>query len=274
MNNIAENFAVQGGGVTDDVPSLNKVAGALRASFNSGGHSELFGPLRDFKKDNRPYLYSMMVLKMISGGMDFDSRFRPRTEREREAGSFYEDVVNHFSGNLPTIAQDMNIFAVNTGNPAGGQLKSLVDLPLTDIARGYFNKDWIGNMILTNSPVMYQTGLIGLHGNEQNNPPTATDVIAEGTGNVHQLKRPSTAFDTYNVRTYAIMDSVTQNDRRNYMLPFDAERDLVTMLKTLLMLICEIDIQAKLTNTTNTYNPASVIALGMATGLMTLSQAM
>ena len=251
--NLVKSFETQGGD-TGGVKSTKGAGAAIKAAFSDSGSKKIFGPLRDFKSDQRPYLYSLMVLKLASGGLDFDTR----------SGDFYDSVVNHFNGNVPSIAQEMNMFAVNAGIPDGGQLKSLIDLPLTDISRGYYNKNWIGNMILTDSPVLYQTGSLGKYGNEQNNAPDQKDILAEGAGNIQQVGRPQTGFDNYFVKTYALMDMITSNDLRNYMRPFDAESDLVIMIKTLLMLVCEIDIQAQLNNTSG-YPTDSVIALASDT---------
>ena len=155
------------------------------------------------------------------------------------------------------------MFAINAGAPAGGQVKALIDLPLTDTSQGYYNKNFIGKEILTPSSVMMRTGHIGRYGNEHNNPPAGDLVRAEGRANVKQVVPVSRDFLNYHVGTYAIKDSLSPDDYMNVLRPFDAEADVVIALKHILMMICEIQIAEALTATTG-YPAGSVRTLANA----------
>ena len=201
--------------------------------------------LASFGKNQAPYMWAIHHIKERTG-LDFGTR----------DGKFYKGVVDYYNQNAPSGGT--GVFAVNSGIPAGGQLKALIDLPLTDVSLGYFNDMFIGNKILTSSPVIYQTGLIGQYGNEHNVEYNKREILADGRANVRQIYPYSTNFLNYAVATYALMDTLSQNDYRNVMAPFNAERDLTIALKLLLMLVCEIDIANAITDTTG-YNASSVI---------------
>ena len=181
-------------------------------------------------------------------GLDFETR----------GSDFHNKVNQYYLQNQPRPGT--GVFAINDGIPAGGQLKALIDLPLTDTSLGYFNEKFIGKLILTNSPVIYQTGLIGQYGNEHNVEYNKREILADGRANVRQIYPYSTSFTNYAVGTYALMDTLSPADYRNYMLPFNAEQDLSIALKLLLMLVCEIDIANQLLDTAG-YEAGSVVTL-------------
>ena len=233
--------------------SLDNVADISKFAGISGG----VGPgekrkpdfLKNFSKNQRPYFEHMKLLKDQTG-LGFDSR----------KSNAYSKIIEHFDG----LYKDKGYFAINSGNPAGGQVKALIDLPLTDTSLGYFNDNFIGKDILTPSPVIQRSGHVGRYGNEHNNPPGKDDIRAEGRANVKQLFPYSREFINYLVGTFAIKDSLSPDDYMNVMRPFDAEEDVTIALKVMLMLICEIDIATTLTNTAN-YPAANVTTLANAT---------
>ena len=204
--------------------------------------------LKNFSKDHAPYFEHLQLLNHLTG-MGFDSR----------QSDDYSRIIKHFSESY----RQKSYFAVNAGNPAGGQIKALIDLPLSDTSLGYYNKNFIGKDILTPSPVIMRTGHVGRYGNEHNNPPDKNAVRAEGRANVKQLYPYSRDFLNYMVGTYAIKDSLSPDDYMNDLKPFNVEADVVIALKHILMMICEIDIAETLTTTAN-YPTESVINLSNA----------
>ena len=229
--------------------SMEGVASASQFSGLSGGLGvgvrKKPKTLENFSKDPSAYFNRLKLLRDQTL-LNFDSR----------GGKNYSQIIEHFSNNY---AQN-GYFAVNGGNPAGGQIKALIDLPLSDVSQGYFNDSFIGKDILTPSPVIMRSGHIGTYGNEHNNPPDKDDIRAEGRANVKQMYPVSRDFLNYLVGTFAIKDSLSPDDYMNVIKPFDAEADSIMGLKAILMLICEIDIANVLTDTTN-YPAGSVSTL-------------
>ena len=231
-----------------DAKSLGAFGGGL-----GGGERRTPEIVENFSKNSLPYFERLNTLRNQTL-LNFDSR----------GGDFYKNVLDHFSTNYQGNSYFNNAqFAVNAGNPAGGQTRALIDLPLSDVSLGYFNKNYIGMDILTPSPVMERTGHVGRYGNEHNNPPSGEQIRAEGRANVKQLNPVSRDFLNYHVGSYALKDSLSPDDYRNMMRPFDAESDVVIALKEILMLICEIEIAGFLTDTTN-YPTNSVRTLANA----------
>ena len=218
----------------DNVAEISQFGGLTGGV--GGGEKRQPDFIKNFAKNQRPCFEHMKLLKDLTM-LEFDSR----------NSNSYKKIIDRFSG----LYKQKGYFATNSGNPAGGQLKALIDLPLTDVSLGYFNDNFIGKDILTPSPVIQRSGHIGVYGNEHNNPPGKDDIRAEGRANVKQLFPYSYDFINYLVGTYAIKDSLSPDDYRNVMRPFDAEEDVTIALKVLLMLICEIDIASTLTNTAN-----------------------
>lgn len=250
--NLVKDFSIRNHAETDGVINASQ-AGAMLGGASGLGTGEV-KPTEAMKNfmDKRPsdYLFMMDLLHKISG-LGFETR----------GSQFRKDALDYFNRHAPKPGT--GLFAVNSGIPAGGQLKALVDLPLTDTSLGYFNENFIGKQILTNSPVMFQTGLIGQYGNEHNVEYNKREVLADGRANVRQIYPYSTDFTNYAVATYALMDTLSQNDYRNYRLPFNAEQDLTIAIKLLLMLVCEIDIATQIQDSTG-YPSSSVITLASA----------
>ena len=243
---LIEQMSINQHGQLDGVVSGAEATALFGGSVPAdNGTRETHEALRNFGKRPDAYLWAMHHLKERTG-LDFDDR----------SGEFHKEVVKYYNRNAPSGGT--GVFAVNSGIPAGGQLKALVDLPLTDTSLSYINKMFIGNEILTKSPVVYQTGLIGQYGNEHNVEYNKRELRADGRANVRQIYPYSTSFLNYAVATYALMDTLSENDYRNYMLPFDAEQDLTIALRLLLMLTCEIDIANAITAVAG-YPASSVI---------------
>lgn len=232
-----ENFS------TDNVQELGK----LGVILGNAGVGEKKDPayLKNFSKDQRHYMQHLQHLH-DNTGLGFSSR----------NSKGYGQIADYFFKNQGK----KGFFAVNAGNPAGGQTAALIDMPLTDVSNGYFNQAFIADQVLTDSPVMMRTGHIGRYGqdhNVYNNPDT---IRAEGSANVQQTFPVSRDFLNYNVGTFALKDSLSPDDYMNVMRPFNAEEDLTIALKQILMLSREIQLSDMLFTTAN-YPNSSVIDL-------------
>ena len=174
MDNIVKQFAIQLHGQQDGIMSSGHGAALTGGAPAGGGTRGLNPTLANFANDEASYLWAMHRIKQMTG-LDFDTR----------GSDFHDRVVEYHRQNQPQPGT--GVFAVNDGIPAGGQLKALIDLPLTDTSLGYFNENFIGKEILTKSPVVYQTGLIGQYGNEHNVEYNKREVLADGRANVRQI---------------------------------------------------------------------------------------
>ena len=228
----------------DELPKASAIKGAIGANFSRGkkGEAEYVKELR-----NDPSLYQRHLehlQTLTGGGLGFNSRGSEK----------YSQLIDLFNNtNRSSFAQ--------TGIPGGGQIQALIDLPLTDLSNGYYNMDFIGNKILTDSPVMMRTGRIGAYGNQHNVALDKDSVLAEGSADVQQVETRNMEFDNYHVRTYALQDIISPDDRMNTLRPFQPEEDITISLKLLLMLCCEIDIANQLLNAAN-YPSTNTKALG------------
>lgn len=231
------------------LPMLGGINNIGASGYSGKGEVRAHEALKNIKNNPALYFKSLHFLKsMLGEGVDFNHR----------ESKFHKKALSQYAAMAPKPG--VGYFAENTGIPAGGQLKALVDLPLTDVSLGYFNEDYFANRFLTSSPVGKQTGLIGRYGNEHNREYNKRELLADGRANVRQLYPYSNEFLNYFVATYALMDSLSPNDIANFMLPFNAEQDLVIAIKQILMLACEIDLVTQLYQTAG-YPASSVITL-------------
>ena len=247
---LVEALKVNSGQSLDGVISGAEFSGLIGPTPAGGGKREPHAALKNFSEDHSPYMWAIHLLAERVG-LEFDTR----------GGDFYEGVNAYYKQHAPRPGT--GVFATNEGIPAGGQLKALIDLPLTDTSLGYFNKMFIANMILTPSPVLYKTGLIGQYGNQHNREYNLREILAEGRANVRQVYPYESDFENYVVYSYALMDTLSPDDYRNYMAPFNAEQDLTIALRLLLMLASEIDCANKLLSVAD-YPASSVKTLAQA----------
>ena len=230
----------------DKIQQAEEIIAAVGDNFTAGKRGTA-SYLKNMANDPLSYSRHLDHIQKMTGGF---VGFNPRGSEQ------YSKILELFNqGNRSSFAQ--------TGIPGGGQVQALVDLPLTDISNGYFNDDYIGNRILTDSPVMMRTGLLGSYGNNHNVALDKNSVLAEGASTVQQVNTRDMSFENYHVRTFALQDIITPDDRMNTNKPFQAEEDITISLKQLLMLCCEIDIANQINDAAN-YPAANVETLGSA----------
>ena len=216
----------------EKIDKASDVTGVVGTNFTKG-RKGIAPYLENFAEDPTAYQNHLKHLEDLSAGtLGFNHR----------GSELYSKIID-----LYTASNRRSAFA-QTGIPGGGQIQSLIDLPLTDFSNGYFNDNYIANKILTDAPVVMRTGRIGAYGNQHNVALDKESVLAEGAASVQQVPTRDMEFDNYHVRTYALQDIVTPDDRMNTLRPFEPEEDITISLKQLLMLCCEIDLANQILN--------------------------
>lgn len=219
----------------EDIDKAKSVKGIIGANFTKGKKG-IAPYLENFAEDPTAYQEHLKHLETLTAGT---IGFNPR------GSELYSKIID-----LYTASNRRSAFA-QTGIPGGGQIESLIDLPLSDLSNGYFNDMYMAHKILTNSPVVMRTGRIGAYGNQHNVALDKDSVLAEGSSAVQQVPTRDMSFDDYHVRTYALQDVVSPDDRMNTLRPFQPEEDITISLKQLLMLCCEIDLANQMLNAAN-----------------------
>ena len=172
----------------DGIAKAKEFAKVYSGGTAKGGHLKKASPLQEnFLKTRDFSRYEQMVnfIKEQTGGrLNFSGR----------NSAFYNHIAK-FAG-------------PHTGNPAGGQQGSLIDLPLTDTSLRYENTGLIAKQVLTDNVVPRQTGRIAVYGQEHTQEKSADDIRVEGGSNISQMNTRSTGYVDYRVDSYALMDSL------------------------------------------------------------------
>lgn len=113
------------------------------------------------------------------------------------------------------------------------QFKALVDKLLTNVSNAYIPDGYISEMILPKLNVVQSSGKIGKYGSEHLR---IVPTIMGGRGGAKRLDAVSRSSTSYFVESHGLEDIVTKEDFRNVEQPFDAEKDSVMTLSTVLWL--------------------------------------
>ena len=113
------------------------------------------------------------------------------------------------------------------------QLKSQVDMLLTDASSAYIPSGHISEMVLPQIKVAQKTGLLGKYGNSHLRIETS---VIGGEGKFRRVKPVTRSTSAYNVEGHGLEGLVTKDDYRNVLLPFDAERDETVGITSILWL--------------------------------------
>lgn len=113
------------------------------------------------------------------------------------------------------------------------QLKALVDKLLTNVSNAYVPEGYISEQILPVLNVVQSTGKIGKYGNDHLR---VVPTIMGGRGGAKRLDVVTRSSNIYSVESHGLEDIVTKEDYRNVEQPFDAEKDSVLTLTTVLWL--------------------------------------
>ncbi len=109
-------------------------------------------------------------------------------------------------------------------------LTALVDVPLTQVSNGLFQEmtSFICERLLPNIPVVQQSGIIGKYGTNHLRL-HANSMGGRGEAPRVALVNPDVS-QKYYIEDHGLEEVVTPNDLRNYISPFEADRDKVMAL--------------------------------------------
>lgn len=113
------------------------------------------------------------------------------------------------------------------------QLKSQVDMLLTDASSAYIPQGHISEQVLPQVKVAQKTGLLGKYGS--NHLRIETSIIG-GEGKYRRVKPILRQTQAYNVEGHGLEGLVTKDDYGNVLKPFDAERDETMGITSILWL--------------------------------------
>lgn len=102
------------------------------------------------------------------------------------------------------------------------QSGAVVNKLLTNVSNGYFPTGFIAEKIL---PALYVPQTTGLIGKYSNNHLRIVATAHTGKGPYRQLEPITISSDTYNIADHGLQDIITENDQRNFELPYDAKMD-------------------------------------------------
>lgn len=126
------------------------------------------------------------------------------------------------------------------------QLRSLVDLLLTPVSSGYFPVGYISEQVFPVVTSAQSTGKLGVYGKEYLRIENTTKA---GQGKYRQVAIGVTSTTGYSIAGHGLEDIVTDEDYRNKLQPFDAEKDKTIGLTHMLWLEKEQIVAQALTST-------------------------
>ena len=126
------------------------------------------------------------------------------------------------------------------------QIKAQVDKLLTQASSIYVPEGYVSEMILPLVAVKQKTGLLGKYGS---NHLRIEHSLAGGRGAYRRVEPILRSTTSYNVESHGLEGLVTEDDYRNVELPYDAEKDEVLGLSTLIWLNKESALADTLTST-------------------------
>lgn len=129
---------------------------------------------------------------------------------------------------------------------SGTQMRAVIDKLLTNVALGYFPTGMICEKVFPNLQVVQTTGKIGKFGKAHLR---ITNSVMGGKGQAPQVETKVYTTDSYEIESHGLFDLVTKRDYQNVEKPFDARRDTVRFLQTMMFLGKEKSLADALTST-------------------------
>jgi len=126
------------------------------------------------------------------------------------------------------------------------QLTAIVDKLLTNVSSAYIPDGYISEQILPAIKVKQKTGLLAKYGDQHLRIETT---VMGGRGEARRVESITRSTSTYSVKSHGLEGMVTQDDKDNVEKPYDAERDEVIGLTTMLWLDKEKALADSLTST-------------------------
>ena len=125
-------------------------------------------------------------------------------------------------------------------------MKAQVDKLLSNVSNSYQSAGFVSELILPMiSPAQY-SGLLGGYGN---NHLKLEGMLAGGLGKYKNVNPITTTQTPYNIGSYGLEGFVSARDRANYDQPFEAERDMVAGLTSLITIFKEVTLASTMANT-------------------------
>lgn len=128
------------------------------------------------------------------------------------------------------------------------QIKAIVDKLLTNVSSAYVPEGAIAEQVFPNLKVQEKTGLLGKYGSSHLRIETS---IVGGEGKFRRVKPILRQTTSYNVESHGLSGLVTKDDYRMVEAPFDAEKDEVMGISSILLLEKEKVLADALTSTSN-----------------------
>lgn len=126
------------------------------------------------------------------------------------------------------------------------QIKAIVDKLLTNVSQMYVPEGYISEMVLPVLQSKQKTGKIGKYGKDHLRIEHA---LSGGRAAYRRVEPVVRSSDSYSIESYGLEGMVTEDDYDNVEQPFDAEKDEVTGLSTLIWLNKESALASSLTST-------------------------
>ena len=111
------------------------------------------------------------------------------------------------------------------------QSNAIVDKLLTNVSNKLVPTGYISEMVLPMIQVAQTSGKLGTYGN---NHLRILNTVTGGKGQYPTVSTSNRSSVIYNIERHALKDFVTDEDYRNVEKPFDAEKDVVDDLTTML----------------------------------------
>lgn len=126
------------------------------------------------------------------------------------------------------------------------QLSAIVDKLLTNVSSAYIPSGYVSEVLLPKISVKQSTGKLGKYSDQHLR---IENTIMGGRGMARRVESIVRSSTTYDVERHGLEGVVTEDDKNNVEKPFDAERDEVIGLSTMLWLAKEKSLADSLTDT-------------------------
>lgn len=125
------------------------------------------------------------------------------------------------------------------------QLRAIVDKLLTNVSSAYVPKGFISEQVLPTIQSKQYSGLLGKYGTSHLR---IENSVKGGRGKYRQVETRTYSTTSYLIEGHGLEDFVSKEDYANVELPFDAERDSVMGVSTVLWLEKEKSLADTLTS--------------------------
>lgn len=126
------------------------------------------------------------------------------------------------------------------------QMKGLIDTLLSDVSSGYQPKGCVADLLFPALKFAQYTGKLGGYGKGHLR---IENTVIGGKGKYRQVESITRTTQGFEIEGHGLSGMVTKHDYKNVTDPFDAEKDEVNGLSSILMLEKEYGLASALSNT-------------------------